>query len=67
MNKKRHISAMQNMSLPITLQRALQQHVAAADIEDDDELQNIMTGLSELNEKVQAVKERARLRKQEAP
>ena len=55
------------MSLPITLQRALQQHVAAADIEDDDELQNIMTGLSELNEKVQAVKERARLRKQEAP
>lgn len=56
---------MQNMSLPITLQLALQQHVAAADIEDDDELQDIMLGLSELNEKVQALKERARMRRQE--
>ena len=56
---------MQNMSLPIVLQLALQQHAAADDIQDDDELKAIMNNLNELNEKVEAVKERARLRKQQ--
>lgn len=52
---------MQKISLPIMLQMALQQHAAAADIDDDEELQSIMINLSELNEKIEAVKYRARL------
>lgn len=54
---------MQKESLPITLQLALQQHAAAADIDDDDELKTIMISLSELSEKVEAVKHSARLRR----
>lgn len=54
---------MQKISLPITLQLALQQHAAAADIDDDDELQSIMRSLSELNEKVESVKRKAKLRR----
>jgi len=54
---------MQKNSLPIMLQLALQQHAASADISDDDELKAIMLSLSELSEKVEAVKHRARLRR----
>jgi hypothetical protein len=54
---------MQKLSLPIMLQMALQQHAAAADIDNDEELQSIMINLSELNEKVEAIKHRARLRR----
>lgn len=54
---------MQKFSLPVLLQLALQQHAASADIEDDDELQGIMRSLSELNEKVENVKRKARERK----
>lgn len=55
---------MQTFSLPIALQLALQRHAAAADINDDDELKGIMVGLSELNEKVEAVKLRARRKRE---
>lgn len=51
---------MQKISLPITLQLMLKQHVAAADIDDDAELNEIMSRLSELNEKVEHVKFKAR-------
>lgn len=54
---------MQKMSLPSVLQFALQQHAAAADIDDDDELKDIMSNLTELNEKVEAIKHRARLKR----
>jgi hypothetical protein len=54
---------MQRISLPSTLQLSLQRHAAAADIDDDDELKSILINLSELNEKVEAVKHRARLRR----
>jgi tetrahydromethanopterin S-methyltransferase subunit G len=54
---------MQKLTLPIILQLALRQHACAADIEDDDELKNIMLRLSELNEKVEAIKHKARLRR----
>lgn len=45
------------------LQLALQQHAAAADIDDDEELKGIMSQLSELHEKVEMVKQAARLRR----
>lgn len=51
---------MQKLTLPITLQLALKQHAADADIQNDDELKSIMLNLSELNEKVEAIKIRAR-------
>lgn len=51
---------MQKISLPITLQLMLKQHAAAADIDDDAELNEIMSRLSELNEKVEHVKSKAR-------
>ncbi|MFT6269145.1 MAG: hypothetical protein ACJAVV_001969 [Alphaproteobacteria bacterium] len=56
---------MQKLTLPITLQLALQKHAAAADIDNDDELGSIMLGLSELHEKVEAVKLQARLKRQD--
>ncbi|MFC3123369.1 hypothetical protein [Agaribacter flavus] len=51
---------MPRVSLPVTLQLALKQHVAAADIDDDDELRAIMVKLGDLNEKIEAVKQKAR-------
>lgn len=54
---------MQKISLPIALQLALKQHAADADIDDDDELKRIMVNLSELNEKVEALKHRARIKR----
>lgn len=54
---------MQKVSLPVTLQLALQQHAAAADIDNDEELQGIMARLSELNEKVENIKQKARARR----
>ncbi len=54
---------MQNNSLPITLQLALQQHAADADIDDDDELKTIMLRLSELNDKVEMLKLKARAKR----
>lgn len=54
---------MNKVSLPITLQLALQQHAAAADISDDDELKRIISDLAKLNEKVEAMKQLARQKK----
>lgn len=54
---------MQKISLPSALQLALKQHVVDADIDDDEELQSIMVNLSELNEKVEALKHRAKIRR----
>lgn len=54
---------MQKVSLPVMLQLALKQHAAAADIDDDEELQGIMSRLSELHEKVELVKQAARAKR----
>ena len=54
---------MQKISLPVMLQLSLQQHASAADIDNDEELQSIMSQLGELHEKVEQVKEAARLRR----
>ncbi|MFW8589223.1 hypothetical protein ACOI22_00280 [Glaciecola sp. 2405UD65-10] len=51
---------MQNFSLPIVLKLALEQHVAEADISHDEELEDVMQRLSDLNDKVQTIKEKAR-------
>ncbi|GLR72035.1 hypothetical protein [Agaribacter marinus] len=51
---------MPRVSLPVTLQLALKQHVAAADIDDDDELRMLMVKLGDLNEKIEAVKQKVR-------
>jgi hypothetical protein len=53
----------QNLTLPITLQLALQKHAAASDINNDDELKNIMLSLSELHEKIETLKFQARLKR----
>lgn len=55
---------MQKTSLPILLQIALKQHADAADIDNDEELQKIMTDLSELSQKVESVKLKAMQNKQ---
>lgn len=47
----------------MALQLALKQHAADADIADDDELKSIMMNLSELNQKVEALKLNARIRR----
>lgn len=54
---------MHKVSLPVMLQLALQQHAAAADINDDEELKGIMSQLSELHEKVEMVKHAALLKR----
>ena len=54
---------MQKVSLPVMLQLALKQHAAAADIDNDEELQGIMNRLSELHEKVELVKQAARAKR----
>lgn len=55
---------MQHLTLPITLQLALQKHAAASDISNDDELKNIMLRLSELHEKIEKLKFQARLKRE---
>lgn len=47
---------MSGNSLPAQLQRVLQNHLAQADIAQDDELEGIITRLSSLNEAVEQVK-----------
>lgn len=47
---------MSNNSLPAHLKRALENHVAQADISDDAELQNIMHRLTKLHDSVEKIK-----------
>jgi len=54
---------MQKISLPVVLQLSLQQHASDADIDNDDELQKIMQNLSELHDKVELVKQKARAKR----
>ncbi len=49
---------MQKHSLPKVLQIALQQHAEASDIANDDELQQILSKLSDLHQKVQETKQK---------
>jgi len=51
---------MSKKSLPLTLYQTLEKHAQDADINDDDELQDILEKLTALNEKVEAIKQRAR-------
>ncbi len=55
---------MQKSSLPNILQLALQQHASAADIDNDEELKTILTKLSELGQKVEDVKLKAKNNRQ---
>ena len=47
-------------SLPLMIQAALKQHIKDADIRDDDETKTLINKLTELNEKLEAVKMQAR-------
>lgn len=51
---------MSKKSLPLTLYQTLEKHVQDADINNDEELQDILEKLTVLNEKVEAIKQRAR-------
>lgn len=51
-------------SLPAVLFSSLEQHAKDADIEYDDELADIMGKLSDLNSKVEALKAKARAKKE---
>ena len=51
-------------SWPAVLFSSLEQHAKDADIEYDDELADIMGKLSDLNSKVEALKARARAKKE---
>ncbi|AEP29338.1 hypothetical protein [Brumicola nitratireducens] len=51
---------MSKKSLPLTLYQTLEKHAQDADINDDEELQDILKKLTALNEKVEAIKQRAR-------
>jgi hypothetical protein len=51
---------MTKKSLPLTLYKTLEHHARDADIEDNEELKEIMVKLNELNEKVEAFKQKAR-------
>lgn len=51
-------------SLPAILFSSLEQHAKDADIEYDDDLEDIMGKLTDLNSKVEALKARARAKKQ---
>ncbi|MFQ3251354.1 hypothetical protein [Glaciecola sp.] len=54
---------MSKKSLPLTLYHTLEKHAQDADINDDEELQDILEKLNNLNEKVEAFKQRAREKK----
>jgi hypothetical protein len=56
---------MTKKSLPLTLYKTLEHHARDADIEDNEELKEIMVKLNELNEKVEAFKQKARDKKVE--
>lgn len=56
---------MSKKSLPLTLYRTLEKHAQDADIDDDAELQDILEKLDTLNQKVEALKQRAREKKVE--
>lgn len=47
---------MPSKSLPAMLHQVLEEHVAHADLNHDDELQNIFERLDKLNESVERVK-----------
>ncbi|MGJ8674761.1 MAG: hypothetical protein ACSHWP_02325 [Pseudoalteromonas sp.] len=51
---------MSKKSLPLTLYQTLEKHAQDADINNDEELQDILEKLTALNEKVEAIKQRAR-------
>jgi hypothetical protein len=51
-------------SLPAVLFSSLEHHAKDADIEYDDELADIMGKLSDLNSKVEALKAKARAKKE---
>jgi hypothetical protein len=51
---------MSKKSLPLTLYQTLEKHAQDADINDDEELRDILEKLTALNEKVEAIKQRAR-------
>jgi hypothetical protein len=51
---------MSKKSLPLTLYQTLEKHAQDADINNDEELQDILEKLTVLNEKVEAIKQRAR-------
>ncbi len=50
---------MQKLSLPTTLKLALRQHMASANLAQDEEMETLMEQLSSLHEKVELVKEKA--------
>jgi|GEM_PF-703329 len=47
---------MSGNSLPANLKKVLENHVAQADIENDEELKGILNRLTKLNESVERVK-----------
>lgn len=51
---------MPKKSLPLTLYQTLEKHAQDADINNDEELHDILAKLTALNEKVEAIKQRAR-------
>jgi hypothetical protein len=50
---------MSKKSLPLTLYQTLEKHVQDADIDNDEELQDILQKLHSLNKKVEEFKQRA--------
>ncbi|MCV2885594.1 hypothetical protein OE749_12915 [Aestuariibacter sp. AA17] len=54
---------MPSKTLPAHLRQVLQAHVDQSQLSDDDELREIMTKLSTLNERVEALKASARAKK----
>lgn len=51
---------MARISLPQTLQLALREHVLASDIPDDEEVRLLMSKLTDLNEKLEQIKQSVR-------
>lgn len=56
---------MPSNSLPATLKKVLENHVAQSDIDDDEELRGIMSRLAQLNESVESVKASIMLKRAE--
>ena len=54
-----------NKSLPAYLQQVLENHVVESQLTHDDELQGIMDGLTNLNEKVEFLKEKIKKNRQQ--
>ena len=51
-------------SLPHALQIALKHHASAADIREDDELKTLLTKLSDLDEKLNAIKAQVKVNRE---